>query len=449
MPTVSRRGFLKTFAAMTGTSILASGLASCAGAPAPVATEAVATTAPAAAPQEVVALRWVDEGGWGDPADEQKYNDEICAMFHEQNPDITVTYEPGIGDWFEKLTAQMASGEAPDVFAGFGSYFKIWAEKGQVLDLNPAVDRHNLREDLEDFFPNPLKGCDYRGQLIALPKYLNVVIIYYNKDMFDELGVAHPTAERTWEDLRVLAHALTDRDKPRFGITGGFGLTRLDICSIWSHCGDVVDPDDDTVVLLDKPETIEGLQVIHDLIWKDGSYGLTEMMAGLGGRAAFTAQMAGMLTEGSGIVTLVRDESGFDWDMINTPVGPCGVGTRTSMDGYHVYGKTKYPDEAFRFLAYLVSPEICLKHLEIGMTPPRRSLTTAWEELMPEKNLECVSEVMETCRPDVRSMVRNAQEFSEIWNPLYEQCMLLNAITVEELVTQASAQLRQVYAQTT
>jgi multiple sugar transport system substrate-binding protein len=455
MANMSRRKFLRTVAITTGTSVLAGGLAACAGAPAPAATQApaqapeVAATAAPAGAQQVVALRWVDEGGWGDPADEQRYNDEICAMFHEQNPDITVTYEPGIGDWFEKLTAQMAAGDAPDVFVGFGSYFKIWAEKGQLLDLNPAVDAANLRDDLSDFFPNPLKGCNYQGQLIALPKYLNVVIIYYNKTLFDELGVAHPTKEWTWQDLAMVSKALTDASKPRYGITGGFGLTRLDICSIWSHCGDVVDPDDDTVVLLDKPETIEGLQVIHDLIWKDGSYGLTEMMAGLGGREAFVAQMAGMLVEGSGIVTLVRDESSFDWDMINTPVGPCGVGTRTSMDGYHVYGKSAHPDEAFRFLAFLVSPEICLKHLDIGMTPPRRSLTGAWEELIPEKNLQCVSEVMETCRPDVRSMVRNAQEFAEIWNPLYDQCMLLNQITVEELVTQASEQLRQVYAQTT
>lgn len=445
MSRVSRRRFLQTMGLATGMGVVTA----CAATPAaaPQATAVVAATVePPPAAAQVVALRWVDEGGWGDPADEQKFNDEICAKFGESNPDITVTYEPGLGDWFEKLTAQMASGDAPDVFCGFGSYFKIWAEKGQLLDLNPGVEQHNLSEDLNDFFPNPLNGCRYKGQLIAIPKYLNVVIIYYNKDMFDEVGVAHPAKEWTWEDLAMAAQKLSDASKPRFGITSGFGLTRLDICSIWSHCGDVVNPNDDTEVLLDKPETIAGLQVLHDLIWKDKSFGLTEMMAGLGGRQAFTAKMTGMLTEGSGIVTLVRDESDFDWDMINTPNGPCGVGTRTSMDGYHVYGKSKYPDEAFRFLAYLVSPEVCLKHLEIGMTPPRRSLTSDWEALLPEKNLECVSEVMETCRPDVRSTVRNAQEFREVWDPLYEQCMILNKITVEELVTEASKKLRDIYA---
>ena len=452
MSRVSRRNLLGSMGIAAGASLLVA----CQPTPAPAtqvpaATEAptaaaAETVAPSPAAKEVVALRWVDEGGWDEPAKEQKYNDEICAMFHEKNPDITVTYEPGLGDWFEKLTAQMASGEAPDVFAGFGSYFKIWAEKGQVLDLNPAVDKNNLREDLNDFFPNPLKGCHYKGALIALPKYLNVVIIYYNKDLFDAAGVAYPSKEWKWEDLRMTAQSLTDASKPQFGITSGFGLTRLDITSIWSNCGDVVDPNDDTKVLLDKPETIAGLQFIHDLIWKDKSFGLTEMMAGLGGLDAFSAKMTAMLTEGSGIVTMVRDACDFNWDLINTPNGPCGTSPRTSMDGYHVYGRTKYPDEAFRFLAFLVSPEICIKHLDYGMTPPRRSLTDEWEAIMPDKNLRCVSEVMEVCRADVRAMVRNAQEFREVWDPLYEQCMILNKITVEELVTQAAAKLREIYS---
>ena len=83
MANMSRRKFLRTVAITTGTSVLAGGLAACAGAPAPAATQApakapeVAATAAPAGAQQVVALRWVDEGGWGDPADEQRYNDEI------------------------------------------------------------------------------------------------------------------------------------------------------------------------------------------------------------------------------------------------------------------------------------------------------------------------------------------------------------------------------------
>ena len=460
MTKVSRRGFLRSAGAVAGMSVLAAcGATATPVAPAAEATQApaataaaaeptaatAATSAPAAAAGETVALRWVDEGGWDEPAKEQAYNDQITAMFTEKNPGITVTYEPGLGDWFEKLTAQMASGDAPDVFAGFGSYFKIWAEKGQVLNVLPAVEKNNLTEDLNDFFPNPLKGCHYKGQLIALPKYLNVVMIFYNKDIFNEQGQAFPTKEWTWDDLMMISKALTDESKPQFGITGGFGLTRLDITSIWSHCGDVVDPDDDTKVLLDKPETIAGLQVIHDMIWKDKSFGLTEMMAGLGGQDAFKAKMTAMLVEGSGIVTIIRDGADFDWDLANTPVGPCGTSPRTSLDGYHAYGKTKYPDEAFQFLSYLVSPEICKKHLDYGMTPPRRSMTADWEAIMPDKNLKAVSEVMEVCRYDVRAQVRDAQEFRDIWDPLYEQCMILNKITVEELVTEASKQLRDLY----
>ena len=218
-------------------------------------------------------------------------------MFTEKNPGITVTSgdQPGLGDWFEKLTAQMASGDAPDVFVGFGSYFKIWAEKGQVLDLQPAVEKNNLAEDLNDFFPNPLVGCHYKGQLIALPKYLNVVVIFYNKDAFDAAGQAYPVkrVEVGRPDDGVQGpHRRKQADVRHHG---GFGLTRLDITSIWSHCGDVVDPQDETKVLLDKPETIEGLQVIHDMIWKDKSFGLTEMMAGLGGLACLHRQMTAML----------------------------------------------------------------------------------------------------------------------------------------------------------
>ena len=52
------------------------------------------------------------------------------------------------------------------------------------------------------------------------------------------------------------------------------------------------------------------------------------------------------------------------------------------------------------------------------MTPPRRSMTADWEAIMPDKNLKCVSEVMEVCRYNVRAQVRDAQEFQDIWDPL-------------------------------
>ena len=48
----------------------------------------------------------------------------------------------------------------------------------------------------------------------GLPRDFQTIVLYYNKAMFDAAGVAYPTEDWTWDDLRTTAKA-TDAGQGR------------------------------------------------------------------------------------------------------------------------------------------------------------------------------------------------------------------------------------------
>ena len=120
-------------------------------------------------------------------------------MLGERLPNIQIEFEP-LSDGFEdKTLAMMVAGTAPDVITGWGPVFRKWAEKGQLLDLQPFVDRDLSAEDLADFHQWQWDGMVTKDTKIrfAVPYYINLIVLYYNKAAFDEAGVAYPDNDWT------------------------------------------------------------------------------------------------------------------------------------------------------------------------------------------------------------------------------------------------------------
>ncbi|MBK8032240.1 MAG: extracellular solute-binding protein [Chloroflexi bacterium] len=123
--------------------------------------------------------------------------DTIIAAFEEANPGITVEVETApFADYFTLLQADVVSGDAPDVFELNYENFVTYAANDTLLDLSSYLDAE------APFYPRALEAFQYEGVQMALPETFSTVLLFFNKDLFDQAGVAYPTNEWTWEDAR-------------------------------------------------------------------------------------------------------------------------------------------------------------------------------------------------------------------------------------------------------
>ena len=107
----------------------------------------------------------------------------------------------------------------------------------------------------DDFFPRLTEAAQWNGRTYVLPSSGQVAVVYYNKDLFDEAGLAYPTADWTWDDMVRMAEALT-HDYDGDGLIDQYGvqLGQVYQAPFLLYDGQVADPEWKTA-RIDTPVT--------------------------------------------------------------------------------------------------------------------------------------------------------------------------------------------------
>ena len=325
-------------------------------------TSAAASSAQASAASSPVAYTGpeakIDYSIWGDPT-ELKNQKAIVAAFHAAEPKITVN--PIVADWdtyWDKLQTSLAGGAAPDVFAMDGPLFPDYAGRDVLLDLSQYIQGEGYPlTALNELAVKDFVTAD--GKQMGMPRDLNVIALFYNKDMFDKAGIPYPDDTWDWQKLVAVAHQLT-KDTNGDGKTDQWGLytETSDMENYWSSLvwqngGDIIAPDGKSIVL-DTPQASGGLQFLQDLIWKEKIVPDPALFAETGD--AFEQGKAAM--EANGSWTVATDEAaGLKFGIAPLPKGPAGQATSVNPTGAVVFKGTKSPDAAWAFVKFLASPQ--------------------------------------------------------------------------------------------
>ena len=88
-----------------------------------------------------------------------------------------------------------------------------------ALRLDPLI-AEDQSIDSGDYYPGAVEALAYQGETYALPAGLDVLVLYYNQDLFDRYGVPYPGPGWTWEDFLSRARALRN---PAAGVYGYIG----------------------------------------------------------------------------------------------------------------------------------------------------------------------------------------------------------------------------------
>ena len=96
------------------------------------------------------------------------------------------------------LTAVVA-GNGPDVVMSLGSWFPVnYAMRNAAEDLTQFAD---FDEVVKPFYPSALASMTYNNGIYALPETQEFSVLFYRKDVLEELGLEVPS---TWDELIAL-----------------------------------------------------------------------------------------------------------------------------------------------------------------------------------------------------------------------------------------------------
>ncbi len=160
-------------------------------------------------------------GIWVGP--EQESFQAVIDAFEEQNPDVSVKYNPAGDELPTVLSTAVEGGNPPDIAAP--------AQPGLVQQL---VDRDALqpiefaRDTIEENFPESVVEVGvFNDELYGLLfKTQNKSLVWYNVQAFEDAGV-EPT--ETWDELFESAETLKAAGIPAFSIGGSEGWTLTDL----------------------------------------------------------------------------------------------------------------------------------------------------------------------------------------------------------------------------
>lgn len=173
------------------------------------------TEAGGTAAKEPVVINYYD---WDIP--DQKFIDD----FNAANPDIQVVAHsiPANGERLTKLDILAMSGGDMDIMPiSDGDQFTRF-ESGMLACLDEFIARDGL--DMEQSFGKYAIWGQSDGKYYGIPFRATQTAIYYNKDMFDEAGVAYPADDWTWDEYVETAKKMSEWGKEK-GIYGTYTHT--------------------------------------------------------------------------------------------------------------------------------------------------------------------------------------------------------------------------------
>lgn len=312
--------------------------------------------------------------------------DQINAVlrdFEAANPGIKVQYIelPTPNNSTEVHTYLVNSLNAkngePDVF----TQDCIWIPEFGGAGLSLPLDDFITEEDKAAYFPGLIETCTWDGKTVGWPWFVDGGFLYYRKDLLDKYSLAAP---KSWDELTNAAQEIVSKEGNAelqgflwqakqaevlvcdwvefLGSAGGSTLTGLDV-TINNDAGN------------------QALQFMHDLIYDlkitpEAVLTYDEEPS----RQPFTSGNAVFLRNWSYVYNLAQDpaESKVVDKVAFEPLPHFPDGKSTSCLGGYQFGlnaSSKHPEEAFKLIEFLSSPESQKRYaLEIAIAPTRTAV---------------------------------------------------------------------------
>jgi multiple sugar transport system substrate-binding protein len=305
---------------------------------------------------------------------------KLIETFNKQSGGFKVRYRQmpsDTGEYFDQLRTQFQAGASDiDVIGGDVIWPAQFAGNGYIADLS---DRF---KDSDEFLPGPMEAMRFQDGIYGVPWYTDAGLLYYRKDLLEKAGFSEPP--KTWDELVEQAKKTQRDEDVQFGFVFQGAEYEGGVCNgleyIWTHGGDVLDPNDPSKVVVESPESVAGLTTQRAMI-EDGVT-TRAMLQYLEDEShgAFVRGDSVFLRNWPYVYALLSDpkESEIKPGQVGVTSLPVGGGESASALGgwnFFVNANSEKQDQAWEFIRWMTQPEQLKKNaLEGSRLPVRREL---------------------------------------------------------------------------
>ncbi len=290
---------------------------------------------------------------------------ELTDKFNAENGQgitVELVNQGAYKDLESKLTANAAADTLPDMAQAYNNYVTDYVDKIVPLDDFVKNDFDNWEDIVEGY---RIENSEY-GFISGLPFNKSTYPFFYNKTMFDELGLEPP---KTWEDLETCGAVILEKKGiPMLGYDSMCDMLEI---FLRQNGAQYVD---ETGALFNTPEGLEAVEFILGLYEKgyarligEDSYFSNLMSA---------EQIAGYVGSCAGVTYIVTDNEGHEFELGVAPIAQ-GKYNAAYNAGTNLMMFTK--DEAkqkavWEYMKFLTSAESQVKwSIDTGYVPVRTS----------------------------------------------------------------------------
>ena len=295
---------------------------------------------------------------------------DLIAKFEKENPGIKIEaqYIPTGDALIQKLVTAVQSKTAPDISWLHSDYMEDLVAADAIYKMEHFIKGEDgiSEEDMNDIYPPLITYASWRGTLYSLPMEATNLALLYNKDMFRKAGLDPNKPPKDWKELHEFAKKLTlDKNNdgnfdqvglflPIFPAAGSYGpwMVWQWMPYLWQAGGHLITKDQ-SKVLYNNESGVEALT-----FWRDIYKELKLNTFTTDYDVAFASKRLAMAMDGPWNLPRYKDLlKNIDWGFAPLPAGPDKRATIVGGEYLAIFKQSKHPNEAWKFLKWMIKPE--------------------------------------------------------------------------------------------
>lgn len=309
----------------------------------------------------------------------KKANMEMIAAFEKKYPNIKVTWvAKAFGQFVPTARLALQGSGAPDIVicAAADTCNADLVKAGLIIPTDKYAKQYNwfkgIPKSLQGVTMHQKDGTTYQGNTYGMSITYDLVGLYYNKAKLKKLGLGVPKTQAEFE--HALAVAKKAGEVPMM-----FGdLDKVDLTYTWMQQLAYEMPPQairdweyrKRGSTIDTPGAINAVKTLKR--WYDAGYFPSDLF-GINQASAverFNQGQGVFLSTGAwwtGVLTKLGNDAGF---MLYPPkkAGGAPAGVLSLSNPVDITSRSKHPDEAAKFIAFITGPQTTKIRIQNGMT---------------------------------------------------------------------------------
>lgn len=329
---------------------------------------------------ERITVRFSFDQGVGEPTQ------KIVDSYNESQDKIrveTVLLPQDANQVHDDFVNKLASGDTSvDIMGLDVVYVSEFASAGWLMDMTGRVNTDNMLK-------GAVAGATYDGKLAAAPWFTNSSVLFYRKDVLDQLGVEPPS---TWEGWMELADQAVGINGVEYGADFQAAQSEALVTNwveyVWGNGGDILD--ENGIPVVNSENNIEATNIMKQLVDHYAPAGVTTYTETESeqvfkeGKCLFIRDWSGFWSSGQDEGSKVAGKIGAT----KLPIGPKGKESHTCLGGLNLVVNNAISDvqkeAAIEFINYMTSPDTQKEMTLISSQPPVVKAVYTDEEILKE-----------------------------------------------------------------